>query len=125
LSEAKMKKDTKYAAALLTLEVHSSIAVRQAQGHLAREFGIILKTAAKATDRLFNGTTDRNENPVAPYLELSACKTKFVNIDRDAWIVARERFSAKSKAQEEGVLTHLSSARHNRKMKALSAAAAN
>lgn len=112
-----MKKDSMYSTALKSIKVHSSVAIRQAQGHLVREFNITLRTAAKATDRIFNGSTDSKNNAVSPLLELSECKTFFVDVDQVVWYQKRADFVLKAKAQDQGVLVYLSSARHKRKMK--------
>jgi len=115
-----MKKDNKYASALKSLTVHSSIAIRQAQGHLVREFGITLRTAAKATDRIFNGTTDKNDNKIPPLLELSECKICFVDVDQIDWHQKLEDFEIKSNLQASGKLTYIASARTRRYLKAIS-----
>ena len=111
-----MKKDILYAQEIKLIKVTSSIATLQAQGCLMRKFGIKKITAAKATDRIFNGTTDKNGAKVAPLLELSTSKTDFVHVDQIRWQQEHDLFMGKAKAQDSGVLVYLSSERHKRKL---------
>jgi hypothetical protein len=109
-----MKKDILFAQAIKKIDVVSSVAMCQAQGTLKREFNITSRTAAKATDRIFNGTTNKQGEKVAPLLCLSQCKTSFVDVDHVEWQKKQDILEAKEKAQKSGVLVYLSSARHKK-----------
>ena len=109
-----MRNDFKYANSLLTLTVHSAVAVRQAQGHLARTFGITMKTAAKATDRLFNGTYDKDDNRIAPKLELNEQKDGFILVDEANWHAAQAKAKHFAESIASGKVVTLHSVRAKR-----------
>lgn len=111
-----MRNDVMYAEAIKNIQVHNAVATCQAKGLLVRQFGITKLTAAKAVDRLLNGTTNTKGERIAPLLKLADCKTRFVAVDAADWFAKRERFEVMAKAQEAGVLTHLSTVRHKRRL---------